>query len=77
MNRKDIRIKELEEELAKVRKQLPLKTYTVETAGGHIEEIKAHGFTFQYDNVGAVTFWVHPYDDVAIFLKPIFVKEDK
>ena len=77
MNRKDIRIKELEGELAEVKKQLPLKTYRVETSLGCTHKIKAHGFTFQYDHSGTVIFWVHPHDNVAIFLKPIFIKEDK
>jgi len=64
-------IKKLQEEIRELKKQLPLKTYVVKLQNEDEIEIQAHGFNWADHKV---TFWVHPFEEIAFFNNPVFVK---
>jgi len=64
----------LETVIIQLKKQAPKKTYTVIDNDGKPETIMAHGFNYDTDYAN---FWVHPWDNVAIFYKPISIKQTK
>ncbi len=63
----------LEEEIRKLKKQLPLSTYKVIDSSEGEVTIKAHGYSSDGNN--KYNFWVHPWDNVADFLNPISIKK--
>ena len=65
---------ELRDEINNLKKQLPLKTFEVRTSNGDEVEVKGHGYNYR-DDRHAVTIWTHPWDDVATFLHPVYIKE--
>ena len=78
--RKDEIVRRHRAEMDELRKQLPKKTYIVRLQNDEEIEIQAHGFNWadHYESSIKpikVTFWVHPYDNIAFFNNPVFVKE--
>ena len=64
----------LGDEIKSLKKQLPLKSFEIKTSDGEFVEVKGHGINYRNDH-NTVAVWIHPWDDVAIFINPIYAKE--
>ena len=65
---------ELAEAITTLKKRLPKTKYEIKTSDGTLVVVEGHGYNYR-DDRNAVTIWTHPWEDVATYIHPIYIKE--
>ena len=67
----------LQNEIDGLKKESRKKLYEIKTPDGELVEILAHGYSSDYYRDGGhrYNFWIHPWENVADFINPVYVRE--